>query len=122
MKKTIAAVISAMFATAAFAQTPAPAAPKTPKPAAVLVNNADLKAPKAVTRAVPVAAPVDAHAAQADAIEAHDDATAAKTHVKDAKMSAKHAKSKTRHVAKMDTVKDKQDTAAIPAPAAPVTQ
>src|SRR5438067_817987 len=118
MKKTIPAVIACLFATAAFAQTPAPSAPKTSTPAtkqAMLVNNADLKASKAEIKPVPV----DAQAAQADAKDTHDDAKAAKTHAKDVKTSAKHAKSKTRHVAKTKTVKDDQDTAGTtPSPAA----
>ena len=49
MKKTIAVVISALFATAAFAQAPAPA-PASKQ--AVLVNNADLKS-KAAAKPAP---------------------------------------------------------------------
>jgi hypothetical protein len=118
MKKTIAAVIAGLFATAAFAQTPA--APATSKPAskqAVLVNNADLKASKANTTKP---APVDAPAVQADTKVSHDDGTAVKAPAKDAKTSAKHAKSKTKHVAKTDTMKDTPDSAAAATPTAPV--
>jgi hypothetical protein len=106
MKKTIATLIAGLFATAAFAQAPA-------AKQAVLVNNADLKAPKAETTT------------------AHADAKVAKTHAKAAKASARHAQHKPRHVAKTETMKE--DAAApataatpapeaAPAPAAPVTQ
>jgi hypothetical protein len=121
MKKAIVTVIAGLFATAAFAQTPAPAASTTSRPGAMLVNNADLKASKADTRTVHANAP----AAQASANATHEDAKPAPmpTHAKAVKTSAKHAKSKPKHVAKADTMKDHQDTAAAtPAPAAPVTQ
>src|SRR5438067_5696918 len=110
MKKTIATLIAGLFATAAFAQTPAPATSKTSKPAAkqaVLVNNADLKASNADTKATPGAAP----AAQADTNVMPDATQAAKPHAKAVKMSAKHAKSKTKHVAKTEAVKEDQNTA-----------
>jgi hypothetical protein len=113
MKKTIATVIASLFATAAFAQTAAPTAPKTSTPAArqaVLVNNSELKATKAETRTVSAAAP----AGLADAKGTQDDVKAANTHAKDVKTSARHVKSKTKHVAKTGTVKDNQDTAAAP--------
>jgi hypothetical protein len=116
MKKTIATVIAGLFATAAFAQTPAPTAPKTSKPAAVLVKNADLKASKADTKTVHAEAP--AAQASVNATATHEDAKPAPmpTH-------AKHAKSKPKHVAKANTMKDKQDSAAeTPAPAAPLGQ
>jgi hypothetical protein len=103
MKKTIATLIAGLFATAAFAQAPAPKQ-------AVLVNNADVKATKTETKAVPA----EAKAAQADVKEAHADAKAAKTHAKEAKASAKHAKAKTKHVVKEDTA---ATTAPAPAPA-----
>lgn len=114
MKKAIVTVIAGLIATAAFAQTPAPAASTTSKPGAMLVNNADLKASKADTKTVHANAP----AAQASANATHEDAKPAPmpTH-------ARHAKSKPKHVAKADTMKNHQDTtAATPAPAAPLGQ
>src|SRR5438067_2834362 len=110
MKKTIATMIAGLFATAAFAQTPAPAATTTSKPAAkqaVLVNNADLKASKADTKAAPGAAP----ATQADTTAMPDATKAAKPQAKAVKTSAKHTKSKTKHVAKTEAVKEDQNTA-----------
>jgi len=116
MKKTIATLIAGLFATAAFAQTPAPAT-KPAAPAskqAVLVNNADVKASKTTTTK---AVPADTKAASADMKAAQADATAAKTDAKAAKASAKHAKHKAKHAAKADTMKDTSDTsAASPAP------
>jgi hypothetical protein len=114
MKKVIATVIAGLFATTAFAQTPAPAASKTSKPAAVLVNNADMKASKADTKTVHAEAP--AAQASVNANATHEDAKPAPmpTH-------AKHAKRTPKHVAKADTKKDDQDAApATPAPAAPL--
>ena len=103
MKKTIATLIAGLFATAAFAQTPAPAAPATTTaaPATTAAVKADVKEAKA-----------DAKEAKADAKEAKVSATHAK---------AKHSKAKTRHhVAKTDAAKESKDTtvAAAPAPAA----
>jgi hypothetical protein len=93
MKKTIATLIAGLFATAAFAQAP------TAKQA-VLVNNADLKAPKAETTT------------------AHADAKVAKTHAKAAKSSARHAQHKAKHVAKTETMKEDAAAPATPAPPA----
>jgi hypothetical protein len=104
MKKTIATLIAGLFATAAFAQTPAPAAPATT-----------------------TAAPATSAAVKADVKEAKADAKEAKADANDAKMSAKHAKAKTRHAkakhkraAKTEAAKESKDTtvAAAPAPAA----
>ncbi|MGB9108819.1 MAG: hypothetical protein WCC39_09040, partial [Telluria sp.] len=87
MKKTIATLIAGLFATAAFAQTTAPAAPTkstTSKPAAMFVKNSDLKATKADTKTVTTVAP----AAPADTQAMQDDVKAANTHAKEAKASA----------------------------------
>lgn len=123
MKKAIATVIAGLFATAAFAQTPAPATSKPAAKQAVLVNNTDLKASKADTKTVHAEAPTAQAATTVNAT--HEDAmpAAMPAHAKTVKTSAKHAKSKTKHVAKADTVKDSQDTAgASSAPAAPLGQ
>ena len=112
MKKAIATVIAGLFATAAFAQAPAPSTSKPAAKQAVLVNNADLKASTAGTKTVHAEAP----AAQANANAAHEDAKPAPMPA-----HAKHAKRTPKHVAKADTKKDNQDAAsATPAPAAPL--
>ena len=116
MTKTIATLIAGLFATAAFAQTPAPAATTT-----------HAATPAAVKAEAKADAKVDAtdakQAVNADVKEAKADAKAAKADATEAKASAKHAKhakhKAKHHTAKTEAAKDSKDTtvAAAPAPA-----
>jgi hypothetical protein len=100
MKRTIATLIAGLFATAAFAQTPAPAKTTT-------------------TAATPSAVKTDA---KADVQAAKADAQAAKADAKDAKASAKlamHRKHKAKHHAvKKEAAKDTTVAADTTAPVA----
>jgi hypothetical protein len=96
MKNTIAALIAGLFATAAFAQTPAPGAPAA--------------AVKAEAK----------HETQAAKVEAKETKAEAKTEAKEAKTATRHAKAKTKHAAKtttakLDAAKDTTVAAATPA-------
>jgi hypothetical protein len=94
MKNTIAALIAGLFATAAFAQTPAP----TTAP--------DSSTPPAVAKAA-----------------AEHEKQAAKADKKDAKAAAKHGKTKATHKTKTDAVKESgaESTTAAATPATPAT-
>jgi hypothetical protein len=126
MKRTIATLIAGLFATAAFAQTPAPASTGVTTPAAA---KADAKVAKAESKAEVKQAKADAKAnvkeakvegkaevkeAKADAKETKQEA---KAEVKEAKADAKAQKKVARHhpMVKQDaTVASATTTATAP--------
>jgi len=96
MKRTIATLIAGLFATAAFAQTPAPTTPAPTQTPASAVSPAVAKAE-----------------AQHDKATAQADTSKAKPakHVKHVK-HAKHAKANNKHETTMDAAKDGTTAAA----------